>query len=77
MCKFIAAQFSARSSGGVQHLWHTARNEAIAIVGKGGADHLPVPAEFQFELLNKLSSSVVLHNFNLDLPGRLNLQCFL
>ena len=39
------------------------------------ADHLPVPAEFQFELLNKLSSSVVLHNFILDLPGCLNLQC--
>ena len=35
MCKFIAAQFSAHSSGGVQHLWHTARNEAIAIGGKG------------------------------------------
>ena len=31
-------------SRGVQHLWHTARNEAIAKGGKGAQTWTPVPA---------------------------------
>ena len=49
------------------HLWHTAHNEAIAI-GVRGRPTTSVPAQFQFELLNKPSKSVVLHNCVLDLP---------
>jgi hypothetical protein len=33
--KFVVAEFYAHNSRGAQHLWHTARNEAIAIGGKG------------------------------------------